>query len=184
MRLTYNGGQGEHEVGQNERYVQRTKLNGTFAHLALEVKAPKLWWTHDLGTPHLYRLEVILFKDGEAIDRYEQDFGIRMLEVRRTDEQGNARFTFVLNGVELFTKGANWIPVDNFIGAAPESRYVHLIRLAREANMNMLRVWGGGIYEKDVFYRECDRQGILVWQDFMFACALYPDFNRNFMANV
>ncbi|MBN2909461.1 glycoside hydrolase family 2 protein [Polycladomyces sp. WAk] len=184
VSLTCDDCRGEHEGGQNERVVQRTHLNGTSAHLILEVKEPRLWWTHDLGTPHLYRLEVTLFKDGEAIDRYEQDFGIRMLEVRRTDEKGNARFTFVLNGVELFAKGANWIPVDSFIGAAPDSRYVHLIRLAREANMNMLRVWGGGIYEKDVFYRECDRQGILVWQDFMFACALYPDFNRNFMANV
>jgi beta-mannosidase len=174
----------DREAGQHESHVQRARLHGTSARLTLEVNDVQLWWTHDLGTPHLYRLEVTLFKDGEAIDRHEQDFGIRTLEVRRVDGKGNPRFTFVLNGVELFAKGANWIPVDSSIGAAPDSRYVHLLRLAREAHMNMLRVWGGGIYEKDVFYRECDRQGILVWQDFMFACALYPDFNRDFMENV
>ncbi|MBO2531963.1 MAG: beta-mannosidase [Thermoactinomycetaceae bacterium] len=192
--LTFPAGQGAYEVevrltgdgkGEGtESWEQRTKLDGTTARVTLEVNNPKLWWTHDLGTPYLYRLEVTLLKDGEAIDRHERDFGIRTIEVRRFDGQGNPRFTFVLNGVELFAKGANWIPVDSMIGAAPDSRYVSLLRLARDAHMNMLRVWGGGIYEKDVFYRECDRQGILVWQDFMFACALYPDFNRDFLANV
>ncbi|WP_078378750.1 beta-mannosidase [Sutcliffiella halmapala] len=154
------------------------------AKAVLEVEDPKLWWTHDLGTPHLYQLSVELFADGMKIDEKQEDFGIRTVEVQRADEEGNHCFTFVLNGVKLFAKGANWIPVDSFIGAAPDSRYKHLIKMCKDANMNMLRVWGGGIYEKEVFYDECNRLGILVWQDFMFSCALYPDYNRNFMANV
>lgn len=152
--------------------------------MVLEVPHPKLWWTHDLGTPHLYQLQVELFADGSKVDARKEDFGIRTIEVRQTDESGSNRFTFVLNGVEMFAKGANWIPIDSFIAAVPDARYQHLIGMAKDANMNMLRVWGGGIYEKDVFYQECNRLGILVWQDFMFACALYPDYNKNFMANV
>ena len=155
------------------------------ASLVLGVDRPKPWWTHDLGEPYLYRLEVTLKSaDGSVLDRYEQPFGIRELVLEEKHESGENLFCFRLNGVRLFAKGANWIPVHSFIGAAEDERYKKLLALARDAGMNMLRVWGGGIYEKDVFYRECDRLGILVWQDFMFANALYPDYNRNFMANV
>ncbi|MFC0213441.1 sugar-binding domain-containing protein [Paenibacillus chartarius] len=150
----------------------------------LMVTEPKLWWTHDLGQPELYRLIVELLSDEEVVDRFEQDFGIRTIELQLEDEQGRPAFAFVLNGVKLFAKGANWIPVDNMIGAAPDRRYTDLIELSVEANMNMLRVWAGGIYEKDIFFRECDRLGVLVWQDFAFANALFPDFNRDFMENV
>lgn len=150
----------------------------------LTVADPKLWWTHDLGRPEMYRLEVELLSDGEVVDRFEENFGIRTIELQLEDEEGRPAFVFVLNGVKLFAKGANWIPVDNMIGAAPDQRYRDLIELSVEANMNMLRVWAGGIYEKDVFFRECDRLGVLVWQDFAFANALFPDFNRDFMDNV
>ncbi len=154
------------------------------AEIVLTVASPKLWWTHDLGEPYLYRLEAKLLVDGEETDWYGADFGIRTVELALKDEQGNHAFAFVLNGVKLFAKGANWIPADNFIGAIPDQRYRDLIALSVDANMNMQRVWGGGIYEKDVFYEECDRQGVLVWQDFAFANALFPDFNRDFMENV
>lgn len=155
------------------------------AAVTLEVERPRLWWTHDTGEPYLYRLAVTLKDaDGRVLDRYEQDVGIRELVLEGKHESGENLFCFRLNGVRLFAKGANWIPVHSFIGAAADERYVKLLALARDAGMNMLRVWGGGIYEKDVFYRECDRLGILVWQDFMFANALYPDYNRDFMANV
>ncbi|NGP61166.1 glycoside hydrolase family 2 protein [Paenibacillus thiaminolyticus] len=150
----------------------------------LKVPNPRLWWTHDLGEPYLYRLEVTLRNGGDAVDERQQRFGIRTLDLMLHDEEGQHAFTFVLNGVKLFAKGANWIPIDSFIAAVPDERYSRYIRLAQEANMNMLRVWGGGIYERDIFYDECDRLGLLVWQDFMFACALYPDYNRNFMDNV
>ncbi|WP_338788199.1 beta-mannosidase [Metabacillus sp. FJAT-53654] len=168
----------------SEQLVGKATVNGKKAKVALQINNPKLWWTHDLGTPHLYQLTVQLHLDGEVIDRREEEVGIRTIEVLQKDEQGNHCFTFVLNGVKLFAKGANWIPIDSFIGAAPDSRYRHLVKMAKNANMNMLRVWGGGIYEKDVFYQECNRLGLLVWQDFMFACALYPDYNKNFMDNV
>ncbi|WP_426445796.1 glycoside hydrolase family 2 protein [Paenibacillus sp. S-38] len=150
----------------------------------LEIAEAKLWWTHDLGEPYLYRLEVRLYAEGELVDRREEPFGIRTIELQLKDEHGKHAFAFLLNGVKLFAKGANWIPADHFIGSIPEQRYRDLIDLSVEANMNMLRVWGGGIYEKDVFYAECDRRGVLVWQDFAFANALFPDYNRDFMENV
>lgn len=150
----------------------------------LTIPNPKLWWTHDLGEPHLYTLKVVLKSGDEMIDEKIEEIGIRTIELQQKDENGNAAFTFVLNGTKVFAKGANWIPIDSFIGSASDKRYEHLLKLSKEANMNMLRVWGGGIYEKEIFYRTCDRQGLLVWQDFMFSCAMYPDYNRDFMRNV
>ncbi|MGG3562674.1 glycoside hydrolase family 2 protein [Neobacillus rhizosphaerae] len=170
--------------GEEKITTKKVKVNRKKAVAVLEVANPKLWWTHDIGMPHLYELTVELLADGAIIDEKQEDIGIRTIEVRRRDENGEPSFTFVLNGEKIFAKGANWIPIDSFIGAVPDTRYKHLIKMSKDANMNMLRVWGGGIYEKEVFYEECNRLGILVWQDFMFACALYPDYNKNFMANV
>lgn len=159
-------------------------LQGGRSESLLHIAHPQLWWTHDLGTPYLYQLEVALLVDDRAVDSLAQPFGIRSIELQLQDQQGNNSFAFILNGVKLFAKGSNWIPVDNFIGAAPDQRYTDLIELAVDSNMNMLRVWAGGIYEKDIFYRECDRLGVLVWQDFAFANALFPDYNADFMENV
>ena len=154
------------------------------ADVTLDVAHPCLWWTHDLGEPYLYTLEVTLYADDIAVDRYCQSYGIRTIELALHNEQGESRFAFILNGVKIYAKGANWIPADQLIGTIPNSRYRELVELSVEAHMNMLRVWAGGIYEKEVFYDECDRQGVLVWQDFAFANALFPDFNRDFMQNV
>jgi beta-mannosidase len=164
--------------------TQRVALDGSQSKITMMIENPKLWWTHDLGDPHLYELQVTLLGNGEALDHHQSDFGIRTLEVQRINEKGEHAFTFVLNGEKIFVKGANWIPIDSFIGSVPDDRYIKLIEMAKDANMNMIRAWGGGIYEKDVFYETCNRLGILVWQDFMFACALYPDYNKNFMENV
>ncbi|MFH5182876.1 glycosyl hydrolase 2 galactose-binding domain-containing protein [Paenibacillus sp. TAB 01] len=159
-------------------------VNGKQGTADLTVASPRLWWTHDLGEPYLYELEVVLLADGQQVDAYKKPFGIRTIELQLKDEEGNNAFAFLLNGVKVFAKGSNWIPADNFIGAIPDDRYRDLIDLSVESNMNMLRIWAGGIYETDVFYDECDRRGVLVWQDFAFANALFPDFNRNFMDNV
>ncbi|MEH7302188.1 beta-mannosidase [Neobacillus drentensis] len=170
--------------GEEPITTTKVKIERKKASAVLEVDNPKLWWTHDIGTPYLYQLKVELLADGTKVDEKEEAIGIRTIEVRRRDENGQSSFTFVLNGEKIFAKGANWIPIDSFIGAVPDTRYKQLIKMSKDANMNMLRVWGGGIYEKEVFYEECNRLGILVWQDFMFSCALYPDYNKNFMANV
>ncbi|HJQ29383.1 MAG TPA: glycoside hydrolase family 2 protein [Rubrobacter sp.] len=152
----------------------------------LTVENPRLWWTHDLGEPALYDLTVELRQDG-VLDRHESKVGIRTLELDQSfdpDEPGTRFFRFILNGVPIFARGADWIPADSFVGAIPDEHYETLISAASDANMNMLRVWGGGIYEHDVFYELCGSMGLLVWQDFMFACAVYPEEPHSFVAEV
>ena len=153
----------------------------------LEIENPRLWWTHDLGEPALYTLQATLYRDGERLEQQRREVGIRTLELDQsvdTEEPGTRFFRFVLNGVPIFARGANWIPASSFVGALKADRYEMLLRAAREAHMNMLRIWGGGIYEHDAFYELCDRFGMLVWQDFMFACAMYPEDHPDFIAEV
>jgi beta-mannosidase len=173
-------------------------LEGEGPHLAgtayMTVEKPRLWWTHDLGEPVLYALSVELVQEEEEeeegeriLDRHESRVGIRTLELDQSpdpDEPGTRFFRFVLNGAPIFARGADWIPADSFVGAIPDERYENLVNAARDANMNMLRVWGGGIYEHDVFYDLCDSMGLLVWQDFMFACAVYPEEPGSFVSEV
>jgi beta-mannosidase len=153
----------------------------------LVVENPRLWWTHDLSEPALYNLRVSLGQDGEELDQRESRTGIRTLELDQSPdpaERGTRFFRFVLNGVPIFARGANWVPADSFVGAIEKERYEKLLGAAREANTNMIRVWGGGIYEHDVFYALCDEEGLLVWQDFMFACATYPEEPPRFALEV
>jgi beta-mannosidase len=155
------------------------------ASLGFSIPFPALWWTHDLGTPALYNLEVVLRTNAETLDRYRAKVGLRTITWDQSpdpDEPGTHFFTPVLNGVRLFARGANWIPADSFLSEVGEDRYRDLLELAVEGNMNMLRAWGGGVYEKESFYRTCDELGLLVWQDFMYACALYPDHDPAFRA--
>ncbi|MDP8948741.1 MAG: glycoside hydrolase family 2 protein, partial [Actinomycetota bacterium] len=166
-------------------------LEGKETHLEarayLVVENPRLWWTHDLGEPALYNLGVSLGQDGAYLAHHQSLVGIRTLGLDQSPdpaERGTRFFRFVLNGVPIFARGANWVPADSFVGAIEKGRYEKLLGAAKEANMNMLRVWGGGIYEHDAFYDLCDRLGLLVWQDFMFACATYPEEPPQFVAEV
>jgi beta-mannosidase len=166
---------------------QTVSVNGSAATAYLRVEKPALWWTHDLGTPALYGLAVGLEEEGKQLDERTQQVGIRTLELDQTPdpaEPGTRFFRFVLNGVPIFAKGADWIPAHSFVGTIQPARYEQLLRAARDANMNMLRVWGGGIYEHDAFYEVCSRLGLLVWQDFMFACEAYPDVDAAYNAEV
>lgn len=138
------------------------------------MKKPHLWWTNGLGEPFLYDFSTILELDGKKIDRKKEKLGIRSLKVVTAPDKYGESFYFELNGKPLFAKGANYIPCDNFLTRVTDSIYEKTIQDAVSANMNMLRVWGGGVYEKDVFYDLCDKYGILVWQDFMFACSVFP----------
>ncbi|MHA7111369.1 beta-mannosidase [Sunxiuqinia elliptica] len=150
--------------------------------LDFEIENPKLWWTHGLGEQPLYAVTANLTVDNRLTSR-EDRIGIRTLElVRDHDEQGTS-FYFKLNGVPVFMKGANYIPNDVFLPRVTDENYRRVINTAKNSNMNMLRVWGGGIYENDLFYDLCDEAGILVWQDFMFACAMFPG-DEAFLNNV
>ena len=151
---------------------------------SIKVDDPKLWWTHDHGNPHLYNENITLSKEKQIIDNQIIKFGIRQVElVNKTDSIGTS-FYFKLNGKPIFIKGANYIPQSSFLTDVTAEKYHNLLKMSKEANMNMLRVWGGGIYEEDLFYNLCDSLGILVWQDMMFACSLYPTLEDDFINSV
>lgn len=147
------------------------------------IDKPRLWWSNGLGEPYLYTFKGMAKIGSYTVDETETRIGVRKLKVVTKNGQKGRHFYFKLNDVPVFMKGANYIPSDNFIPRVPDEKYEHIIKSAAEANMNMLRVWGGGIYENDIFYDLCDKYGILVWQDFMFACAMYPG-DEVFLNNV
>lgn len=163
---------------EGEKVLARThtslKQGVNKVELPFTMRNPKLWWTNGLGEPHLYTFETTLVVSGQPVDVQRDKVGIRSLKVIRKPDRYGTAFYFELNGRPVFMKGANYIPQDNFLPRVTEERYRKTIQDAVAVNMNMLRIWGGGIYENDVFYNLCDEYGILVWQDFMFACSLYP----------
>ncbi len=154
--------------------TQEIKSVSSTGKCSFVVKKPCLWWPNGYGDQPLYKVEAVLTSDGDDLDCLARRIGLRTISLsQRKDRHGRA-FTFVVNGVAIFAKGANWVPADQFPSRISGEHYRHLISSAAKANMNMLRVWGGGIYEDDLFYDLCDEHGILVWQDFMFSCAQYP----------
>lgn len=168
--------------------------DGVLAHLEsginkleipITINNPKLWQPNGYGDQKLYHFRVELIKDRDVIDSKDISIGLRTVKlVQQPDPDGKGRsFYFEVNGRPVFAKGANYIPNDVFLIRVSPEKYEFIIKSAAEANMNMLRVWGGGIYENDIFYDLCDKYGIMVWQDFMFACAMYPG-NDDFLENV
>lgn len=147
------------------------------------IHEPELWWSNGLGEAHLYQLLAKAEINDEVYDEKNLRIGIRNLELIREKDSAGRSFYVKLNGYPVFMKGANYIPQDNFMTRVMPDQYDWLINSVVDANMNMLRVWGGGIYEDDVFYDYCDENGILVWQDFMFACTMYPG-DSNFVESV
>lgn len=138
------------------------------------IRNPRLWWSNGLGEQHLYDFRTALTINNETSDIQSTQVGIRSLKIINRPDKDGKTFYVELNGVPVFAKGANYIPQDNFLPRVTPELYEKTILDAANVNMNMLRIWGGGIYENDLFYELCDRHGILVWQDFMFACSLYP----------
>jgi len=151
--------------------------------MEFEIDEPRLWWANGLGEAFLYHLQGELRIEDTVVDEMTERIGIRTVKLVRKRDQAGEKFSFELNGVPVFMKGANYIPQDNFVTRVTPNDYETLIESVVNANMNMLRVWGGGIYENDIFYDMCDENGILVWQDFMFACAMYPG-DSTFLQNV
>ena len=147
-----------------------------------EIKDPKLWWPNGMGEQALYNIEVRLSSDNYQASASHR-IGLRIIELVREPDSIGTSFYFKVNGHSVFMKGANYIPQDIFLARPKKVNYEYILSSAQEANMNMIRVWGGGIYEKDEFYDLCDEKGLLVWQDFMFACAMYPG-SKSYLENV
>ncbi len=147
------------------------------------IKNPKLWYPYNIGTPNLYDFSVKIYQGRKIRAKWEKSIGIRTLKLIREKDKLGESFYFKINGKPLFIKGANYVPQDVFLNRVRKQDYERILKDAVKSNINMLRVWGGGFYEKDIFYTLCDKYGILVWQDFMFACAMYPG-DKSFIENV
>jgi beta-mannosidase len=144
--------------------------------MTIEVENPQLWWPNGMGAQPLYEVQVSATSEGYTDTLPVTHYGIRTidLDLARLDP-GNRRFQIRVNGQPVICKGGDWIPADAIYARVSPEKYDRLIREAHDANFNMLRIWGGGIYETDAFYAACDQYGILIWHDFMFACSTYPD---------
>lgn len=165
------------KVFDNDQTVEKTfAVDGYKNAYNVTVENPKLWWPIGMGEPNLYNYEVTLFEDGVETYQKSGKFGFRTVELDQSP-LSDSKFAckFKINGKEIFLKGANWIPLDIMTGCITEEKYNAALEKALEANFNCLRVWGGGIYEKDIFFDLCDEKGMLVWQDIQLACADIPD---------
>ncbi|SEW31474.1 beta-mannosidase [Chryseobacterium wanjuense] len=182
------------EIIANNNGNYRILINGQSQNISLkpglntisvpyQIKNPKLWQPNGWGDPNVYELKISLQKDSKRIAEKSERIGLRTVELIQEKDAKGKSFYFKVNGNPMYAKGTNWIPADSFSPRISKEKYQKLIKDSKEAHMNMIRVWGGGIYEDDEFYKACDENGILVWQDFMFAGSFYPG-DENFQQNV
>ncbi|MDR2746396.1 MAG: glycoside hydrolase family 2 protein [Treponema sp.] len=153
----------------------------------ITIEDPELWWPHNYGPQPLYTVRVILLARGREIDRWERRYGLRTVTMRVQKDKWGESFATEVNGVPIFAMGADYIPEDNILSRVNEKRTRKLLEQCTMANFNSVRVWGGGYYPNDFFYDICDELGLLVWQDCMFACAVYelsPEFEENIKAEL
>ena len=189
--LTYHLG---FDIQNSEKESYTIEINDTVIKIDLSKSAnkfsfkkvidnPQLWWPNGSGKPHLNQVVIKLKKGRQLLAEKRQSYGIRTAALIQENDSIGKSFYFKINGEKLFIKGANYIPQDVFLTNVTDENYRQLIAKVVKAHMNMIRVWGGGIYEKELFYDLCDKNGILVWQDFMFAGSLYPN-TPEFLDNV
>lgn len=161
-------------------------VEGEHAELTLEVPDACLWWPRGYGEQPLYDLELTLVEgeaapdadrapEGRPLDSWRRRIGFRSVELDRSADEHGTGFTLVVNGERVFARGVNWIPDDVFPSRVTPERYRTRLRQTADAGVDLVRIWGGGIYEDDAFYDACDELGLMVWQDFLFACAAYPE---------
>ncbi len=162
--------------------VQTVKVTGKKNFCNFRVENPQLWYPIGYGEHPTYAYKIELIREGEVIDERAGKLAFREIKLNQQPyDESRMEYKLQINGKDIFVKGSNWIPAECFIGCIKDEKYERLISQAVEANYNMLRVWGGGIYEKDVFYDICDEKGIMVWQDLMFACADIPEDDPHFV---
>ena len=173
-------------VAPNEQVFETSvEINSeSESRLQVQIADAQLWWPNGYGDQPLYQVSVELHQDDVLLEKRNYQLGLRTLELRQRPDEWGRSFIFVVNGVPIFAKGSNWIPADSFPTRISDEYLEGLIRAAAETHQNMLRVWGGGFFEEERFYDLCDRYGILIWQDFIFSCSIYPLDNLEFLENV
>ncbi|MEU9632490.1 glycoside hydrolase family 2 protein [Streptomyces luteogriseus] len=153
----------------------RAEIEGAGGVVRLRVPDARLWWPRGYGEQPLYEVELKLLHGEDTLDVWRRRVGFRTVELDRRPDAHGTGFTFVVNGERLFARGVNWIPDDVFPSRITRERYRERLGQAAGAGVDLVRIWGGGIYESEDFYDACDELGLLVWQDFPFACAAYPE---------
>lgn len=151
--------------------------------IAFTIPKPRRWWPNGLGEQHLYPVSVAVIHGRDTVQKMQRRIGLRTIEVINEADKMGTSFYVKVNGHPVFMKGANYIPSDNFLPRVSPQQYEKMFADMQSSHFNMIRVWGGGIYENDQFYDLADEKGILVWQDFMFACTLYPS-DKDFLEQV
>lgn len=175
---------GRYQLTVNDKSATFTlKKGANTIQLPFTILKPELWFPNGLGEAHLYPFKISLLKNGRFISEKTLNVGLRTVElIQNKDEKGRS-FYFKINGIPIYAKGMNVIPAHSFLPAAEKSIYTKWMDDAKKLHMNMMRIWGGGVYPDDEFYNEADRAGILIWQDFMFAGSMYPH-DPGFLDNV
>lgn len=167
--------------------VRVTAPNGTVIQTAgspkeIVIDEPQLWWPNGIGEQPLYEIEVKAYADGEEVDSWKRRIGLRTCTIHKEKDEWGESFAHEVNGVQIFAMGADYIPEDHLLGRTSREKTYDLLLQCKRANFNVIRVWGGGYYPEDWFFDACDEMGLLVWQDFMFACSVYeltPEFEAN-----
>jgi beta-mannosidase len=164
--------------------LNENQLQDNNESMEIIISSPFLWWPNGYGAQSLYNVEISLVDNDRILDLNNYRVGLRTIILKQEDDEFGKSFQFIVNGVPIFAKGSNWIPADTFLTRFSDEQLEKLIADAATSHQNMLRVWGGGIYEEERFYDYCDKYGILVWQDFIFSCSIYPFDEAGFHENV
>lgn len=157
-------------------------VRGPRLEAALEAPDPKPWQPHGYGQPHLYRLTARLLRDGAEVHAIERRVGLKTVELLQALPNGRATFQLRVNGQDIYVRGGNLMPLDAIRGLGAPAAYERMLRLTLNANMNLIRLWGGGLPEDEGFLDRCDELGVMIWQDFLYHSCTYPDYDAGFMA--
>lgn len=174
--------EGKEVINQEKTLFIKSGINHSVFYVNID--NPQLWWPNGMGNQPMYTAEIEIEYNGKC-ETYQQRFGIRRVEIC-TDKLNDIEneFVFMINGKRFFSKGSNWIPTDSVYCNVTDEKYKKLLSMAKDMNCNMLRIWGGGLYEQDIFYDLCDELGILIWHDFMFCCGMVPDRDEKYISLV
>ena len=175
---------GDNQQLLNEEIITNMVKGSNRVEINLKLENPKLWWPNGMGDPNLYEvnIEIKSIKDLNCIiDKKSLKYGIRSIKIiEEPINEKEKTFTFEVNGFKVFCKGGDWVPSDSIYARISKDKERKLLELAKDCNFNMMRVWGGGIYPDNNFFDDCDRLGLMVWEDFMFACGYYPGDDKGF----